>query len=108
MAPGFVVEPLQASDPPLPSLWQGKTWTLHDLMDVETSHPRLLPVSTFYVGWYFRNRICGLDLTRFLGEIGSVFGEGWRRRKMRKKGDVCCFLKKLAPVSSSASLLSYS
>nr|XP_020742889.1 protein kinase C-binding protein 1 isoform X11 [Odocoileus virginianus texanus] len=49
MAPGSVVEPLQASDPPLPSLWQGKTWTLHHLMDVETSHPGLLPVSTFYI-----------------------------------------------------------
>ena len=101
MAPAFVVEPPQASGLPLPlpSLWQGETWTLYDLMDVETLRPGSFP-SPLYIGWYFHNRICGLDLTRFLGEIDSVFGEGWKRRKMRKKGDVdvCCFLKELAAV----------
>ena len=36
MAPAFVVEPPQASGLPLPlpSLWQGETWTLYDLIQV--------------------------------------------------------------------------
>lgn len=50
MAPAFVLEPPQASGLPLPlpSRWQAETWSLHDLMDVKTSRPGVLLISTSY------------------------------------------------------------